>query len=404
MGREVSFYFSTAENWKKMAEDAEDPREAIEYYLRAAEAYNTVISRSTDKDMITIAERMRNECIRKVKFLMNPKPSKTKVSIGHSEYSEGEERRPSYEILKPNLTFEDVIGMEKLKEDLEDMILGPLVDPQTYKAFIGEEDYQGVLLFGPPGCGKTYTIKAAAGEFCKRSGKNIKFIYVRSSDLLSSWVGESEKNIRELFELAAKEEPCVLFFDEIEGLGMVRSGRSVYADRFVNEFLSDFELIKGKNVIVIGATNFPWRVDPALVRRLSVRIMVDPPDYKARKGLFQHYLRGRKIADDIDYDLLAEKTLYYATSDIKEICRVAGRKARRDYLRGDVNRKITLEDLLKAIDEVGSSLYQWAVEAKKQLSKDRYRGVFPKLLELAERIESYFQDKTAGGVFVEPNF
>jgi transitional endoplasmic reticulum ATPase len=273
---------------------------------------------------------------------------------------------------------------------LERALIRPIIYQEAYKKFSKKKANKGVLLYGPPGCGKTYVMKALAGEASKRFGKPVTFIYLKVSDLLSKWVGENEKTLRAYFKLAAEHEPSILFFDEIDGIvGTRNDGASDYSNRLINEYLADFDEIKDKLVLVAGTTNAPWRIDPAATRpgRLGKKILVKQPDLEARVELFKIHTRGMPIAKDVDYKELANLTKSYSAADIEELCSEASDKGIDNYIEKGAEQ-ITKQDFLDALKVVKPSLYNWATEAKKQIEEGKvskeYRDGLLKVIEELE--------------------
>lgn len=160
-------------------------------------------------------------------------------------------------VLKPTINFSDVGGMDAIKKEIELKIIKPLLHPELYKAY-GKKIGGGILLYGPPGCGKTYIAKATAGQV------HSKFISITLNDILDMWIGSSEKNLHNLFELARQNTPCIIFIDEIDALGASRSDMKQSSGRhLINQFLQELDGIDRTNdgVLIIGATNTPWNLD-----------------------------------------------------------------------------------------------------------------------------------------------
>ena len=199
--------------------------------------------------------------------------------------NEGDKNAPErFENENPGITLKDVAGMEAVKRRLHVAFLGPMQNPQL-RAMYGKSLRGGLLLYGPPGCGKTFIARATAGEL------GAGFISVGLSDVLDMYIGQSERNLHELFEQARRHRPCILFFDEIDALGRKRSLRRESATRdVVNQLLAEMDSVGADNegVFVLAATNHPWDVDTALRRpgRLDRTLLVLPPDMAAREGIF----------------------------------------------------------------------------------------------------------------------
>ena len=205
---------------------------------------------------------------------------------------------------KPKINFDDVGGMGNVKSEIELKIIKPLLHPDLYKAY-GKKIGGGILLYGPPGCGKTYIAKATAGQV------NAAFISIALNDILDMWIGNSEKNLNEIFTLARANKPCVLFIDEIDALGASRSDMKQSSGRhLINQFLQELDGINSSNegLLIIGATNTPWNLDPAFRRpgRFDRIIFVPPPDRESREAIFRLKLRG-KPTEQVEYNLLAKK-------------------------------------------------------------------------------------------------
>src|SRR5439155_609782 len=223
---------------------------------------------------------------------------------------------PDTAIERPQITFKDVGGMDALKEEIRMKIIHPLNHPEFYKAY-GKAIGGGILMYGPPGCGKTHLARATAGEI--QAG----FLAVGISEVLDMWIGQSERNLHELFEQARSHRPCVLFFDEVDALGASRSDMRHSAGRqLINQFLSELDGVHASNegVLVLAATNAPWHLDPAFRRpgRFDRILFVPPPDAEARAGILRVMLKG-KPQETIDLDHVAKKSDAFSGADLKAI-------------------------------------------------------------------------------------
>ncbi|MBN1170390.1 AAA family ATPase [Candidatus Micrarchaeota archaeon] len=295
---------------------------------------------------------------------------------------------------KPNMTFEDVAGMKKMKEEIREAVVYPMRNPDLARKY-GKLGGGGILMYGPPGCGKTYIVKAAAGE-CGAG-----FINAKLSDLLDMYVGNTEKNIHKVFELARKNPPCILFFDEVDAIGGRRDqgeGQQ-YMKMAVNQMLYEMDGVEAnnQNVLIIAATNAPWDVDPALRRsgRFSKTIYIPEPDYSSRVAILKMHSRKRPLGGFIPFWVLGIATMSYASADHKAIVDDAATIPWREAFKGieekadqmmkshnmereqavelakkQVNqRPLTLGDFVKAIAKKRSSLPPWYEQAKKQIGK-----------------------------------
>ncbi|MFB6081272.1 MAG: CDC48 family AAA ATPase [Halanaeroarchaeum sp.] len=231
----------------------------------------------------------------------------------------------------PDVTYDDVGGLETVKRELIRAIEWPLTYPRSFE-HLHTEPPKGVLLYGPPGTGKTLLAKAVANE------SQVNFISVKGPELLDKYVGESERAVREVFHRARQAAPAIVFFDEIDALvpERGRSFDSPVTERVVSQLLSELDGIESlANVIVIGATNRPDIVDPALLRsgRLEKLVFVPPPDEAARRAIFAVHTRGMPLAEDVNLDALAAETDGYVGSDIESICREASMLALDEFVR-----------------------------------------------------------------------
>ena len=270
--------------------------------------------------------------------------------------SAGIDEADAYDAEQARLTLADVAGMDEVKQRLEAAFLAPMRNPDLRRLY-GKSLRGGLLLYGPPGCGKTFIARAVAGELGAR------FIAVSFADIIDMFVGQSERNIHELFEIARRNAPCVLFLDEVDAIGQKRSQlRNTPMRSAVNQLLLELDDISGNNegVFLLAATNHPWDVDSALRRpgRFDRTLLVLPPDAAAREGVFRYHLKDRPVAG-IDLARLASKTDGYSGADIAHICETAAERALMDSVRRGEPRMIGLGDLEAAIGEVKPSLGAW---------------------------------------------
>jgi AAA+ superfamily predicted ATPase len=270
--------------------------------------------------------------------------------------SAGIEEADAYDAEHAGLTLADVAGMTEVKKRLEAAFLAPMRNPDLRRLY-GKSLRGGLLLYGPPGCGKTFIARAVAGELGAR------FIAVSFADIIDMFVGQSERNIHELFEIARRNAPCVLFLDEVDAIGQKRSQlRNTPMRSAVNQLLLELDDISGNNegVFLLAATNHPWDVDSALRRpgRFDRTLLVLPPDAAAREGVFRYHLKDRPVAG-IDLAKLARLTDGYSGADIAHICETAAERALMDSVRQGEPRMIGTPDIEAAISEVKPSLNAW---------------------------------------------
>ncbi len=271
----------------------------------------------------------------------------------------------------PEVRWSDVGGLEDVKQQLREAVEWPLKHPEIFDK-MGIRPPKGILLFGPPGTGKTLLAKAAATE----SGAN--FIAVRGPEILSKWVGESEKAIRQIFRRARQVAPTIVFFDEIDSIAPARGFRhdtSGVTDRIVNQLLAEMDgIVPLTNVVVIAATNRPDILDPALLRpgRFDRLIYVPPPDKDARVQIFRIHTRNMPLAEDVDLEKLAELTEGYTGADIEAVCREAAMIALREEFK---IRPVRMEHFLKAIKTIPPSLSREDIMKYERLARELKRMV-----------------------------
>lgn len=278
---------------------------------------------------------------------------------------------------KPVLTFEDVGGLSHLKETIKDTIIYPFLNPQLANEF-GIKGGGGVLFYGPPGCGKTYIVKAAIGETA------LPFINVKISDVVSKYYGETEKNIARIFDEARKRAPCILFIDEIDAIGGRRDATTRKSEKMeINQLLSEIDGIQSQNenILVIGATNAPWDLDPALRRpgRLNYLIYVPIPDKDSRKEIFKIHLSDMPHSFEVNLELLATSTEGYSSSDIAGICNDVRLLPWKHAIKTGQKRKISMDDFISVIKKRPSSLLPWFRMAKVQIERSGEKDIFKEL-------------------------
>ncbi|KAJ4784508.1 hypothetical protein LUZ62_035754 [Rhynchospora pubera] len=239
----------------------------------------------------------------------------------------------------PNVSWDDVGGLENVKRELQETVQYPVEHPDKFEKF-GMAPSKGVLFYGPPGCGKTLLAKAIANE-CQAN-----FISVKGPELLTMWFGESEANVREIFDKARSSAPCVLFFDELDSIATQRGSNGGdaggAADRVLNQLLTEMDgMTAKKTVFIIGATNRPDIIDPALLRpgRLDQLIYIPLPDEASRLQIFKACLRKSPVARDVDFSTLAKHTQGFSGADITEICQRACKYAIRENIEKDIERE-----------------------------------------------------------------
>jgi transitional endoplasmic reticulum ATPase len=251
----------------------------------------------------------------------------------------------------PNVRWDDIGGLESIKQELKEAVEWPLKHPDVFKR-LGIRPPRGILLYGPPGTGKTLLAKAVATE------SEANFISVKGPEVLSKWVGESEKAVREIFRKARETAPCIIFFDELDSIAPRRGLHpdAGVTDRIVNQLLTEMDGLQTlKGVVVIGATNRPDILDPALLRpgRFDRLLYVPPPDLEARYQIFKIHTREMPLDESVDLRKLAEVTEGYTGADIEAVCREAAMVAARENINID---KVSMRHFEAALQKIKPSV------------------------------------------------
>ncbi len=267
----------------------------------------------------------------------------------------------AYDSERPQLRLADVAGLAEVKARLEAAFLAPLRNPELRRLY-HKSLRGGLLLYGPPGCGKTFIARAVAGELGAR------FLAVSFADVVDMFIGQSERNIRELFTIARSKAPCVLFLDEVDAIGQKRSQvRSAPIRSAVNQLLLELDDVTGSNegVFVLAASNHPWDVDSALRRpgRFDRTLLVLPPDAEAREAVFRFHLRDRPVAG-VELTRLAAMTEGYSAADVAHVCESAAELALLASARAGEVRMIGQADLTDAVAQVRPSIGPWFESAR----------------------------------------
>merc|ERR1712029_1160677 len=239
----------------------------------------------------------------------------------------------------PNVTWDDIGGLESVKRELKELVQYPVEHPEKFLKF-GMMPSRGVLFYGPPGCSKTLLAKAIANE-CQAN-----FISIKGPELLTMWFGESEANVRDIFDKARSAAPCVLFFDELDSIAKSRGGSvgdaGGAADRVINQVLTEMDgMAAKKNVFIIGATNRPDIIDPAILRpgRLDQLIYIPLPDEASRSSILKSNLKKTPVAKSVDMSYMAKVTKGFSGADLTEICQRAVKLAIRENIEQDIKRE-----------------------------------------------------------------
>jgi SpoVK/Ycf46/Vps4 family AAA+-type ATPase len=288
-----------------------------------------------------------------------------------------------FDVEQAGVRLADVGGMSEVKARLDAAVLAPLRNPELVKLY-GKSLRGGLLLYGPPGCGKTFIARAIAGEI------DAHFISVSLADVLDMYIGQSERNIHALFEVARASAPCVIFLDEVDAIGQKRSQmRNSAARGTVNQLLSEMDGISSaanEGVYILGATNHPWDVDVALRRpgRFDRMVLVLPPDEPAREAILRYHLRQRPIAG-VDTAKLAKQTDGYSGADLAYVCESAAERALLDSARTGNIRMIGQADLEAAVRDVRPSIGPWLDTARNVAEFANEGGTYDELLAYLRR-------------------
>jgi SpoVK/Ycf46/Vps4 family AAA+-type ATPase len=305
---------------------------------------------------------------------------------GNDDGSSGEDDQPWGEadlrasdlVVKSNATFADVGGMMDVKDEIALKIIQPLLHPELYKAY-GKKIGGGILLYGPPGCGKTHIARATAGEI------KATFISVAIKDILDMWVGKSERNMHRVFEVARQNKPCVVFIDEVDALGASRAHmRHSGNSHVINQFLTEMDGIDADNegVLVIGATNMPWHVDPAFRRpgRFDRTIFVPPPDEEGREAILRILLKD-KPTTALDLHAVARRTGHCSGADLKAVVDLAIEEKLRASMRTGVPEPIGQKDLLNAAAKHKPTTRDWFATARNYALYANESGLYDEILK-----------------------
>lgn len=283
-------------------------------FLLASETMMQMAKQSTGKLKEVRMDRARR--LVEISDNLNKKPAKINKKDEKTEDEEDEDVKKWQAAEIPKIKFSDVAGLEDVKKAITIRMINPIRYPDKYKMY-GKKTGGGVLLYGPPGTGKTMIAKAIANEV------GAKFYAVKGSDIVSKWVGDSEKNINSLFQEANKQDRAIIFIDEMDSL-IGRRGLDTHNDKRVNEFLQQIDGFAGRNpnLLLLGATNRPWDIDSAAMRsgRFSQKIYLPLPDAPARKFMIEKNMKGVPVAKDFDVDKIVAQTEMYSGADIEELC------------------------------------------------------------------------------------
>jgi SpoVK/Ycf46/Vps4 family AAA+-type ATPase len=289
-------------------------------------------------------------------------------------------------LLRPEpktMTFADVGGLADIKQQIERRIVLPFQKPALFARFkkrIGG----GILLYGPPGCGKTLLARATAGE------AGAKFFNVGISDVLDMYIGESERKLHAIFEKARSSTPAVLFFDELEALaGKRQFTREGHSSKLVSQFLSEMDGFaeRTQGVLILGATNVPWGLDPAFRRpgRFDRVLFVPPPDREAREAILEIHVKDRPHAGDLGLDALVRKTSGFSGADLENLVEAATDIAIEQSLDRGVEVPLSRAHLQQAIAQLRPTTLEWLTTARNHARYANEGGQYDAVLEFLEK-------------------
>ncbi len=356
--------------------------EAIKYYKKAIELFRHLIRLRPDSAFTGIYVALVKEYSERVKKL--EKLAQGEI-IGPKKKGGGDSEEDNIDVEiyppgspnRPRITFKDVVGLNEVKRALKRSVVYPSRKPELYP--LGWP--RGILLYGPPGCGKTYIVAALANEV------NAYLFKVSAANIMSKWLGEAEKNVAKLFrkarEIASKGTPVIVFIDEVDGLLRVYNEEIGGEARVKNQFLMEMDGLQDKDskllLFVIGTTNKPWLLDIGFIRRFQKRIYVPPPDKETRKQLFEYYIgkamKGPiRIGADVDIDKLAEMTKGYSSHDIEVIVMETLMEVVDEHFEvtggsGEGEpRDIMMEDFIKTVKRIKPSINPSLIKAYREWS------------------------------------
>lgn len=285
---------------------------------------------------------------------------------------EGNEPKKQAKKDHPKITFEDVAGLEELKRAIHLRIISPFYNKGLFAKF-RKKAGGGVLLYGPPGCGKTFIARATAGE-CRAN-----FYPIHITDILDPYIGVSEQNLKDIFDKARFQKPSVVFFDEVDTIGFSRSKSSSHTRGLIDTFLTEMDGVDTTTdgVLIMAATNTPWDVDNALKRpgRFDRLVFVAPPDEEAREQIFHLKLAGR-YAEKIDIAKLAAQSEFFSGADIENVVELASENVLVEILTTGIERPLNTNDLLHVLETQQPSTLDWLRTAKNYVKYSNQSGLY----------------------------
>jgi SpoVK/Ycf46/Vps4 family AAA+-type ATPase len=308
---------------------------------------------------------------------IRPEPEKEKKELVFAVGKDEPDAAAIYEVERPKINFRSVGGMDKLKEEIRMKIIYPMAHPELFRAY-GKPIGGGILMYGPPGCGKTHLARATAGEV------QAAFLSIGLHDVLDMYIGQSERNLHGIFEMARQKAPCVLFFDEVDALGGNRADMRHNAMRqVINQLLSEMDGADASNegVLILAATNTPWYVDQALRRpgRFDRVLFVPPPDVPAREAILRLLLED-KPSTGIDYARLAAEAKNFSGADLKGAVDLAIEQKLGEAMRRGALSSLTTNDVLAGIRQQRATTMEWFETARNYAVYSNEGGLYDDVL------------------------
>ncbi|MEM2636960.1 MAG: AAA family ATPase [Candidatus Korarchaeota archaeon] len=333
-------------------------REAIDAYLEAAEVLLKVANTTKNASVRDTCFQRAQQYVQRAEDLKKYIKTKSKEKTTKDESSELENAIADAIVTeKPNVKWEDVANLESAKKALLEAVILPMRRPELFQG--ARKPWKGILLYGPPGTGKTMLAKAVATE------SQATFFSVSAATLVSKWLGESEKLVRALFEMARKKAPALVFIDEVDSIATARSSDEVGGERRLKtQMMIEMDGLKdSKGIVVLAATNRPWEIDAAMRRRFEKRIYIPLPEYDARLVLFKIHTKGVELDPSVKFEELANITEGYSGADIALVCREALMEPVRElaatgkiFDSSSKPRPVSMNDFIKALETVKPSV------------------------------------------------
>ena len=366
-GTNINMLSDTFELYMKKGKEAKDKGNislAKRNFLLASETMMQMAKQSQGNLKEVRMERARR--LVDISDNLGKKPIKVDKKDSKNNADEEDEVKKWQSAEIPKISFADVAGLEDVKRAITIKMLNPVKYPEKYKMY-GKKTGGGVLLYGPPGTGKTMIAKAIANEV------GAKFYAVKGSDIVSKWVGDSEKNINSLFEEANKQDRAIIFIDEMDSL-IGKRGVDTHNDKRVNEFLQQIDGFAGRNpnLLLLGATNRPWDIDSAAMRsgRFSQKIYLPLPDADARRFMLKKNMKNVPMAENFDFDKIVEATENYSGADIEELCDRAKYEPLLKSIATDKVVLVTNDDFEEVLEKMPPSVTVKEIESFEKYNEE----------------------------------